>query len=268
MANEKHLYLTFGGGYASTRPALANEQWQCGIRCSLVFGDTDEVGVLPNNWDPVAASINRNETDWTITGNWTVSGPSLAAFTADDWLNDQVAPALATWFGTSLLFSSSYQLRWAKVYPIGTTGRAVPAPPFGSGTPITLTWKTPAPTGGNADQMLPVQDTPVISHRTQQIGRPGRGRIYAPGLGTGAMALGVIGSTTQNLLRDTHVTLLETIAYTRTTPDKAQVRPCVIGKPWTNYAIVTTVRVGNAMDTQRRRRRRIIETTTDASVTY
>ena len=40
----------------------------------------------------------------------------------------------------------------------------------------------------------------------------------------------------------------------------AVVRPVVIGSPWTTYFRITQTRVGNVVDSQRRRRRQITET--------
>nr|CRY95142.1 hypothetical protein [uncultured prokaryote] len=268
MANEKHLYLTVGGGYVSTLTQLANETWQFGIRCSLVFGQTDPVGTLPSNWNPVSASINRTETDWNITGNWTVAGPGLDSFAPDDWLNDQAAPAIEAFIATSGLFSTGVQLREAKVYPIGTDGKAVPAPPYAGGSPVTLTWTGTLPIGGASGEIMPPQNTMVLSHRTNQIGRKGRGRIFAPPLTTGAVDDGQISSASRAALSAAHVTLLEDVAYGTYPTQDLEVRPAVIGAPWTTYATINTSVVDSAFDTQRRRRRALITAATTAAVSY
>lgn len=268
MANEKHIYLTFGGGYVSSITALAQETWQCGIRCSLVFGPTDDVGTLPNNWDPAAATINRTETDWTITGNWTVDGPNLTGWAPDDYLNDTGAPAVETFIGTSGLFPLAVELRWMKCYPIGTSGQAIPAPPYAGGSPVTLTWTGTLPTGATSGELLPPQNSTVLGHRTQQVGPKGRGRIFAPPLTVGAIDDGRISSATMAVLAPAHKALLEDLADGTSPTDDSELRPAVIGAPWTSYATVLTSSIDNAVDTQRRRRKKIITTVTNTSIVY
>lgn len=137
MANEKHLLLTWGGDYVDA--VNAGEVWQNGLRLVLSNDAMDPVGTLPNNWSPVAESINRTETNWTITGNWRADFGGGLFFNPDDFLDDQVAPALDTWLGQSGI-SNKIRLKWAKVFPIGSNGKAVPAPPYSAGTPILLSW--------------------------------------------------------------------------------------------------------------------------------
>ena len=173
MANEKHLLVTVTGDY--TDSALSAEAWQVGLRFILNFGAVDPVGTLPNSWDVVADSINRTETHWTIAGNWKCTQLG-GTFQADDWLNDQVAPAFAAWLGAMPGVSDQCRLDWVKLYPIGTNGRAVPAPPYASGTPCLLTYTGSYPVGSNSSDPLPLQISEVVSHRTLQTGRAGRGR--------------------------------------------------------------------------------------------
>ena len=268
MANEMHLLLAFGGDYGAGAPALAAESWQCTIRCALVFGGIDDVGTLPNNWSPTPANINRVETNWTITGNWTVQQLPGTLFAPDDWLNNQVMPALSTWIQTPSVISTSVRLRFAKVFPIGTTGRAVPAPPYTTGTPILGTWTGTPPAGAVGGTIMPPQNSVVMSQRTSQIGRRGRGRFFAPPTGTSAVAAGILSSTYQTAMAAAHVALLEALSVKLTVPNTINVRPSVIGKPWTQYAIINESRIGSVIDTQRRRRRSVVETTVNTPVTY
>lgn len=267
MANEKHLLLTFGGDYTDTENSA--EIWQNSIRLVLVFGGVDDVGTLPNNWNPVAASINRTETHWNIVGNWSVDGPGLDTFSPDDYLNDQVAPALDTWLGVSGI-SDKIRLRWAKIFPIGSNGQAVPAPPYSQGTPCLLTWTSAYPTGDDGANLLPLQNSIVVSHRSQQTGRRGRGRIFRAGVSTNSNdAHGRIGSTYVTNMLNAQVALLEDLSINAALPSTAaHVIPAVIGAPWTQYGTITQVRVGNRMDTQRRRRDQLEETYSSASPSY
>lgn len=266
MANEKHLLLTATGGW--TDSDLGTELWQVGVRLVLNFGATADIDPLPNNWDPVAQTIARVETDWNIDGNWSVDGPLTNTFNPDDYLNDQAAPAFDTWMGIAGR-STQCRLDALKLYPIGTNGRAIPAPPFSSGTPCTLTWTANNPTGGTSGNLMPINNAVVASHRTGQIGRSGRGRMFIPGLAAGAVATdGRVDATVQDFLMDGQVALLEALYYDGTGTDGSVVKPIVTGGTFTNYAVITQVRVGNIFDTQNRRRRQLTETYLSASVSY
>lgn len=267
MSNEKHLLLSIIGDWNDS--ALAAESWQVGIRLALVFnGDVDPVATLPNNWSPVATSINRTETDWTITGNWKVTFGS-ANFNPDDYLNDQVAPAVTTWAARTAT-SSKCRVRALKVSPIvAPHGTLEPAPPYAKGSPCLLEWTGAYPVGGNVAELLPLQNAAVASHRTPQTGRAGRGRAFLPGLTAGAMdGHGHLSSTVTAGLLDAQVTLLEALAYNEGGIDTYAIRPIVTGGNFTKYGLITTVKVGNVMDTQRRRRRSLEETYATGSVSY
>lgn len=265
MSNEKHLYLTLNGGY--TTPTLAAESWQVGLRCAMVFGEIDPIGTLPNNWEPVNETVARTETHWRIDGNWSIDGPALATMDVAAWMNDQVEPAAAAWMGQSSI-SNNVRLDSINVYPIGPDGKAVPAVPFAVGTPITLTYTSSNPTGGaSGSSPLPPQLSVVTSHRTGQIGRKGRGRMFIPGPATGTMVNSVIASSAVSGFLAAQVAFLEGVMIGTLTPDNPHVRPAIIGAPWTQYALITSVDVGNVFDTQRRRRAQLLEARTSAAVT-
>lgn len=266
MANEIHLLLNAIGGY--TDPQLSAETWQVGVRLALVFGTVDPVGILPNNWAPSAATVNRTETNWTITSNWRVSAGS-GTFNPDDYLNDQAAPAFSSWV-TSNYFSSPARLNELKLFPIGApTGRSVPAPPYAQGSPCLLTWTANHPTGTGSGNPLPLQVAAVMSHRTSQIGRHGRGRMFMPALSTGALDThGLISSAAQTAMVTAQVALLEALKLTNLGVGSANIRPIIVGKPWTNYAVINRVQADNIPDTQRRRRRSLVGSIVGADVSY
>lgn len=255
MANEKHLLIVAEGGYVGTAAQFTAETWQTGIRAALVFGGVDDIGTLPNNWDPVPKSINRTEANWTITGNWKIDGPGLDTWEVDDWLNDQLGTLWDNWLGATNCFSTRVQLRTLKVYPIGPDGRVVPAPPYAVGSPVTLTYTGTLPIGGNAAAMVPPQLSVVLSHRTPQVGRRGRGRSFAPPCAVNSLSEGSLSTASQTALLANQITLLEGIAYDSGGPSLATIRPIITGAPWTNYAVITQVQVDSIFDTQRRRRR-------------
>lgn len=267
MANEKHLMLSIIGDWNDA--ALSTEGWQVGIRLALVFGSVDPVGTLPNNWNPTAIAISRTETHWNINGNWDIQSSAAPGFNPGDYLNDQAAPAVIAWMGRSAL-STKCRVRQLKLSPIGSpSGRLVPAPPYATGTPCVLDWTSAYPTGSNAADLLPLQNAIVASHRTAQIGRTGRGRAFLPGPTTSVMSTdGHLTTGLCNDWRDAEVALLQGLKLSPTIPGDPHIRPAVIGGNFSKYAVINQVRVGNVMDTQRRRRRSIAETFSTAPVTY
>ena len=87
----KHLLLTIQGDYVPN--TLPGEIWQTSVRLGLNFQTPlDDVGLLPDNWEPVADPISRTETDWTISSNWKVDGPGVFTFDPGDYLNGPVLP--------------------------------------------------------------------------------------------------------------------------------------------------------------------------------
>ena len=265
MPAVSHLLLAMEGGYSSA--GLSAEIWATTLRLALVFGSVDDIGTLPSNWAPAENLVNRTETLWDIEGNWKIAGPGTASFNADDYLNDQVAPAITTFMSASYI-SNAVRLDTLKIYPIASpTGRSIPAPPFTQGTPMTLTWTSDNPVGGTSAAMLPPQDSLVLSNRSGQTGRRGRGRNYWPALTVSAMASGRANSSTTAQMLAAQIALLEALAYTAGS-GLATVRPIITGKPFVNYGTITQVQVGDVFDTQQRRRDRLIETRTSGAVSY
>lgn len=266
MANEKHLLLTCQGDYNDS-PNSA-EGWQVGIRLCLSYGSVDDVGTLPSAWGPEADTINRTETNWTITGNWEVN-QSADPWHPDDYLNDVAAPAFAAWLSGIPASWNKTRIRSLKISPIGTNGRAVPAPPYASGTPCLLTWTSSYPVGSNSSDPLPLQNSEVVSHRTLQTGRAGRGRMYLPAITESLTDThGQISSSNCTDIAANQVTLLESLSQGSGVPATWTLRPIVTGGNWTRYGVITQVKVGNIIDTQRRRRRSLTETYISDSPSY
>lgn len=264
MANEKHLLLTAVGDY-TTAPMNA-EAWAVTLRLALVFGPIDPVGTLPSNWDPVAVNINRTETDWTITGNWHVSSPDV--FEPDDFLNDQAAPAFTSWIAGGPM-SNYARLRALKLFPIGApSGRAVPAPPYAQGTPCLLTWTSNYPTGATGSGVSPLQIAMVASHRTAQIGRKGRGRMFIPAVNPNQLEPTTTHFSAPRVTAavTAQQALLQALTWSSPSPLAAHTHTIVTGAPFVSYAKINTVRIGDVPDTQRRRRRSMVETYSDLPI--
>ena len=265
MADEKHLYLTVGGGYTSSAVALANETWQFGIRLILNWGAIDPVATLPSDWTPVANQHGSTETDWDLDSNWTIDGPLTAEWDPLSYLNDNAGPAAAAYIRATNSCSGIVQLRQLRLYPIGPDGKAIAPPQYAQGSPATLTYTGTLPVGTMSGS-LPPQTTPVISLLTPQTGRRGRGRYYHPLTGSEVMANGVMSSTGQNNLLAAAKQFLEDVSVSSAGPGSENLRPIVTGAPWVNYGRVDNIRLGRAYDTQRRRRREAEESYVSASL--
>jgi len=266
MTAEKHLRLVAEGSW--TTAPLTVESWAVGLNLALVFGAVDDVGTFPSNYDPQATVIDRHETHWDITGNWLITHLT-GTFNPGDYLNDQAAPAFATWMAAWSGRSSQCRLDRLKLGLVGTDGKEIPPVPYTSGTPCLLEWTSSNPVGINGGDLLPIENALVTSHHTNQRGRKGRGRMYLPGIASGALThQGEVSSGTTDEVRNAQIALLEGVAFSGTGTDQPHVRPVITGVPYALYATITQVKVGNVVDTQRRRRRSLVETYSAGDVSY
>lgn len=259
MANEKHLLMTFGGQYTSS--SLTPEIWQCGIRLVLVFGTIDDSGTLPSNWDVVPASEVDTDGNWDNTNVFSVDGPGLATFNPLSWMKDYAQPSLEAFLSTDS-FSSTTTLTFIKLSPINASGAVI-------GGRTCLSEANTSLTGAQTGNRLPPQLSVGVSWQTPVIGRRGRGRIYLPSNASSQLtSAGRLDTTPQGNSRDQAITLLEGLAYAATGPSDAHVKPIVTGDPWTDYGVITSVRVGDILDTQRRRRDQLAEVYVSDVVSY
>lgn len=266
MADEKHLYLTIQGTYKNA--PLNQEVWQIGLRLALVFGTIDQIGTLPSNWNPISDPHTDVTADYSGSTNWIAEGSPADNFDPLDFLTQQVLPAVVTWGQQAPLSSQAY-VETLRLYPIGPDGRAVPAPPYAVGTPaiVSILSNTYAD-GGGSGGLLPLQNSIVVSTRTQQVGRRGRGRFFQPAVDMGVISpstSALIASASRTIVANKAAGLLQDLTWNAGV-GTAHVAPIVTGAPWTSYARITEVRVGSVPDTQRRRRGALPEDVTTAPV--
>jgi len=263
-----HLLLLARGGYNVS--GMGDEIWQFGTRWNLDnSASPTDTGTLTTNYSATAENVSRVETDWSINGTFKATAALANTINIDDWLNDQVAPSFVANFASVYLnISDQVELRELHVAMIGGDGSTL-STSYGPAT-MTLTFDTPV-AGGRTGDMLPPECAVVASLRTPNTSARGRGRCYLPPVGVGVLdtEAGAISSTETANIAARFAVLLDEASYDRTTPDDAHVYPIITGKTspaWTNYYRVTTVRVGNVMDAQRRRRNQLVETYASYSV--
>lgn len=251
MANEKHLRIQFSGGYSGAGEP-AEEIWAFNVRMALVFGAVDNLGTFPNDWTVEPDFRTETDATYTIDNTWRGDGPLIASYDPVSHMVDQVRPAAAA-FISGFDFASRTQLRQITIYPCDTTGNSI----GGNFTKLTYTSGFPA---GIGTGMLPLENSIAVSWQTQRLGPRGKGRIFTPVPGTSVLDTDALVSTSKaTLLAERAKDFLEGLCTTN--DDSGTTRPVVTGptaKPgipaYTQYGVVTQVRVGRVIDTQRRRR--------------
>lgn len=259
MTDATHAYVVYSGGYTDH----SDENWQFGIRCQFGAGPTipDPSGALVP-FGISAASVTRTETDWTINSTWNADLTGLVNLSVDDWLNDQLAPAAATFFGATHI-SSKVRLDSIKASPITASGHV------GELRTAILTWTSSNPVGPSSGNMLPLEVALAVSWQTPQIGKRGKGRIYLPPHAVGSVdADGMVLDSVCQDDRDAAIAWLEASKITPGIITGISAIPIVTGSPWTQYGQILECRVGNVWDAQRRRRRQLTEVYESGPVSY
>ena len=257
MAGEQHLYLVVGGTYENA--ADSAEIWQFGVRLALVFGTIDDQGVLPSNWTVTPDARTHTSGNWDTVTQFAVDGPGLASFDPQSWMEDFAQPTAEALWSTGTI-STQAKLTFLKLSPIDDSGHVV----------LKRTCESTANTdihGTDSGALLPLQDSVCVSLRTPVIGPRGRGRFFLPPVSTSIMGTyGHIDPSWQGDVVTNAKAFLEGLTYSGTGSGDAHVHTIVTGAPWTHYGAVTTVEVGDIMDTQRRRRNAMTETYLQDSV--
>lgn len=253
----RHVYLVAKGSYSATN--LATEVWQIGMRFRVSNTPADSFGNLPTDYTLDDESISRDETNWTIEGNYSCNLPGISTFRPDDWLNDNVAPSITTWLAATNYFPNKTQIDSLVAY--GMKDGAVEE--VGAGpAKIELRFKAGhKPIGASSTAALPPQASIVASWVTAVAGRHGKGRVYLPAPTTAVLTTdgGLLTSTVQTGIATSTAALVADLAYSGVGAD-SYADMIVTGAPWIRYSKVSAVRVGQVVDTQRRRRNQLTET--------
>lgn len=106
--------------------------------------------------------------------------------------------------------------------------------------------------GTNAAACLPFQVAPVVSLRTALATRAGRGRFYAPSPAVDQQAAGRLITTAQTALLNSAVAMFGALTG-------AGLSGVLYSRSTTQTQEITSVDVGDVIDTQRRRRNKLIE---------
>jgi hypothetical protein len=265
VAGEKHLRLTIAGNY--TAGAEDNpEIWAVNLRQALVFGTIDPLGTFPSNWSVNPSFSTHSDADWDTTTTYNISGPGGLTFDPESYLNDYVGASVTNWI-EGAGFSNKVQVETASLYPCDSSGASI------GGNVAHLTYHTP-PVGGTSGGMLPTENSVVLSWSTERLGKRGRGRIYPPPVPVGALdTYGLVSDSWRSTYQNAAKNLIEGMAFHSVGIEHPSVETVVTGPsssgglaPWTAYAVITKVRVGKIVDTQRRRRNKLGEAYTEQDI--
>ena len=241
-----YLRATCQGFY--TTGTWAGERAQCGY--GLMIAEDD-----PETTPVVNATIGEwAYDDDSAVGAWD-HGTYVRGFGGDllDDTNQKViANAFWSWMSGCKSFLAS-TFRWQTVTlslqqydaipPTGWGQKYAPSVFTISGSGIQGTLTTPAG---------PPQSTVVVSHMTDGAGGRNRGRVYVPFHG-GTDNSQLLTSGVLTALSGNEVALFHALAA-GVDLDTAYVTPAVISRQYRTYSTITAVRVGDEVDTQRRRR--------------
>lgn len=109
--------------------------------------------------------------------------------------------------------------------------------------------------GTNAGECMPFQCAPVVSLRTATLSRAGRGRFYAPSLAVDQIAQGRMVAGAQTALADSALAMLQAV-------EAAGLAVVIYHRGAGTTTPVVSLDVGDVIDTQRRRRNKLIESRT------
>jgi len=261
MATMNHLYMTVTGTYENAE--LAEETWQYGTHWYASLNDIPAVGTPAGEFEVAADTLTASDASWSVESNFLAEG-GINDLDPADFLLDACGYIKTFHESATSYISGDAIISTVNLYAIGTDGKVV-STDYGPAKAVA----TPAATvdGAATGTLLPVQCSVVASLRTINGTRRGRGRCYLPQMATSitTASTGLVGSTIRGNIATNFATMLSGISLEGVVSVK--VAPIVIGNPWTSFFKISEVRVGNQVDTQRRRRRSVQETYSTASVT-
>lgn len=191
-----------------------------------------------------------NAETWSVSMAVTSDGSAVSTEDLNTWA-DAIMGLLAGSSGGATvvkgLISSNGRIRRVRIYRYADVGS--PATHQGASTAAEISGS------GTAQQACQV--SLVVSLMTGFPGGRNRGRMYFPAVGAGITTAGTTGSGSQGNATNL-AALLASIA--EGSPESTLTLPAVVSEAASAVTAVTSIRLGNVPDTQRRRRDALVET--------
>ena len=128
-----------------------------------------------------------------------------------------------------------------------------------TGKQLTGAEDTRTDAGTSTATCLPFQCAPVVTLRTATLSRAGRGRFYAPSLAVDQVSAGRMLTTARDTLADAAEDLVQGLT-------SAGGNLVIYHRGSGSTTLVTSLDVGDVIDTQRRRRNKLIESRTSRAI--
>lgn len=222
---------------------------------ALDAGRVDMPNFLVND-----ATVSRTTATWNVAQGW-AGDSSVGAANFTDAAQDAIADALLSFLVNSQTYLANvYRLESIRLYPIGQGGLSNTAPSI---------YEKQSQWTGGAGTLLNPRDCVVVSLRTSTRGPAGRGRAFIGPLGatvndgnTGRVASAAISSFGSNM--DGAITAINNLGGATLDARVAVVHRETLVLPPAQHqgSPVNQVRVGDQLDTQRRRSNKRRETYT------
>lgn len=260
MADYTHVYAVLEGAWVPSS-VWDGEIGQMGLRVGAWPSPTspDPLAALPIRTCELVTETH-DEADASVFQGFQGSGGGLGtpAWTYPDQLGLATA-ILAFMNAIKPRVSSKFAWNRIKLSPIAPDGK-------NAAGPTVFSLKTPL-VGTDSGQSLPPQNSVALSFVRRIPGRRGRGRMFIPAVGSGSITPeGQLGGTANAAYRDAGKGLDTAIKAMGGGTDW-EYRLVVTSAASANYVLPAEVRVGNIVDTQRRRRNAIRETFTSDVLT-
>lgn len=263
-----HFRAVFRGDYLQTLTQLADEEWSTGLSLYAQLSAVPDIGTPDGSFEAADALLSYTDANGTYESNYLAEGGATDLDPAT-YLRDQVRAAFVTFMGAG--GSASFQatrLTSIVLYPMKiVSGRAkVCTTSYG---PAKAVFTPATPPAGPGTSLIPAQNSVVLSLRTANATRKGRGRMYLPGLGNGGLdTSGMVNPTARGNVATAGAALMAAVQYTQGVGPALEIAPVVIGQAGATFFKVKRCSVGSVVDAQRRRRLQLTEVYANADVTY
>ena len=251
MGLVNHARVVITGTYLGV--TIDDEEFQMGINFAVGPNVAPEVGPPSHFYDAAQAVLEDTSTDYNIRNDFTFEG-GVSDLNPVEWLRDQIMPAIKVWWESAAVMSNIAILKDVKLYTVGDNGRVLQTP-YGPAK-ATATPKIVIK-GVASGGVMPLQMATVVSWRTANTTRKGKGRIFLP-------TTEVSSLTSTGQFQPTYVTgvLIATAKLVKDMGIHLSTTNCdavVCTAAAAQLSRILSVRVGNVPDTQRRRRRQLVE---------